>query len=182
MPASVPNLLFLHVLVVLFCATADGFVASPLQASDCLLSTRSALGRSIFQVTSSSDDGDDEDFSIEVDTSQFRRGKKAAQFSLKSRGSGTNRKSLGAGKSSGSTTVHVCTNCGAESVKWMGRCGTCSSWGTLVEEEVRGPPRDNSKGVADHTRHLFPDFFYTNPTSPPTIAKNKIKRPHKNKT
>ncbi len=29
-----------------------------------------------------------------------------------------------------------CTNCGAESPKWMGQCPSCKSWNTLVEEKV----------------------------------------------
>ena len=33
-------------------------------------------------------------------------------------------------------TVWVCTSCGAESVKWMGRCPSCGEWNTMVEEKV----------------------------------------------
>lgn len=35
-------------------------------------------------------------------------------------------------------TKFVCSNCGAETVRWMGRCPQCSSWNTLEEtvEEV----------------------------------------------
>ena len=29
-----------------------------------------------------------------------------------------------------------CTNCGAESPKWMGQCPSCREWNTLVEEKV----------------------------------------------
>ncbi len=29
-----------------------------------------------------------------------------------------------------------CTNCGAESPKWMGQCPACREWNTLVEEKV----------------------------------------------
>jgi DNA repair protein RadA/Sms len=29
-----------------------------------------------------------------------------------------------------------CTNCGAESPKWMGQCPSCKEWNTLVEEKV----------------------------------------------
>ena len=29
-----------------------------------------------------------------------------------------------------------CTNCGAESPKWMGQCPACKAWNTLVEEKV----------------------------------------------
>jgi DNA repair protein RadA/Sms len=35
-------------------------------------------------------------------------------------------------------TVHRCSECGATSAKWTGRCGDCGAWGSLVEE--RGAP------------------------------------------
>ena len=31
---------------------------------------------------------------------------------------------------------YVCQECGAESVKWLGRCPSCGQWNTLVEESV----------------------------------------------
>lgn len=31
-------------------------------------------------------------------------------------------------------TVYVCTECGYESAKWMGKCPACESWNTLIEE------------------------------------------------
>jgi DNA repair protein RadA/Sms len=34
----------------------------------------------------------------------------------------------------GQKTVYVCQNCGAETAKWLGRCPSCNSWNTLVEE------------------------------------------------
>ncbi|MCB0637116.1 MAG: DNA repair protein RadA [Lewinella sp.] len=33
-------------------------------------------------------------------------------------------------------TVFYCTNCGAESPKWMGQCHHCGEWNTYVEEKV----------------------------------------------
>ena len=48
------------------------------------------------------------------------------------------------GKSgSGDAVVHVCTNCGAEYVKWMGRCPTCKEWNTIQEFKVE---RERSGG------------------------------------
>lgn len=35
-----------------------------------------------------------------------------------------------------SKTVFVCSDCGAESSKWMGRCTACSAWNTLTEEVI----------------------------------------------
>lgn len=33
-------------------------------------------------------------------------------------------------------TVYFCSNCGAESSKWVGRCPECGEWNTFVEERV----------------------------------------------
>jgi len=35
-----------------------------------------------------------------------------------------------------SKTIYVCTNCGAESSKWVGRCNSCGEWNTYVEEII----------------------------------------------
>lgn len=34
-------------------------------------------------------------------------------------------------------SVYFCSDCGAESPKWMGKCPSCGAWGTFVEELVR---------------------------------------------
>ncbi len=34
------------------------------------------------------------------------------------------------------TTKYVCSECGYESAKWMGRCSSCGEWNTLVEEKI----------------------------------------------
>ena len=33
-------------------------------------------------------------------------------------------------------TVYVCTNCGEMSPRWMGKCPSCGSWNTMVEDVV----------------------------------------------
>lgn len=38
-------------------------------------------------------------------------------------------------------TIYICSNCGYQSAKWLGKCPECSSWGTLEEEVV-----SNNKG------------------------------------
>src|SRR5437763_9813626 len=43
-------------------------------------------------------------------------------------------------------TVYRCTECGAEYLKWQGRCDTCGEWNTLVEETVA--PRVSAEGGA----------------------------------
>ncbi|MBE6585629.1 MAG: DNA repair protein RadA [Ruminococcaceae bacterium] len=41
-------------------------------------------------------------------------------------------------------TVYVCTECGAQSPKWMGKCPHCGKWNTMVEEEVQPEPEKTS--------------------------------------
>ncbi|MFL6174353.1 MAG: DNA repair protein RadA [Marmoricola sp.] len=38
--------------------------------------------------------------------------------------------------------AYQCSECGWETVKWVGRCGECQAWGTLVE---RGAPRSRAQ-------------------------------------
>lgn len=35
-----------------------------------------------------------------------------------------------------SRTMYVCSECGYETPKWMGRCPECGSWNTLIEQEA----------------------------------------------
>jgi DNA repair protein RadA/Sms len=46
-------------------------------------------------------------------------------------------------------TVFVCQECGAQSPKWLGRCGDCGAWNSLVEER----PQDASP--ASLTGHRY---------------------------
>lgn len=41
-------------------------------------------------------------------------------------------------------SVYICQNCSAESAKWLGRCPSCGSWNTFVEEVVRTTPSRTS--------------------------------------
>lgn len=44
-------------------------------------------------------------------------------------------------------SVYACTECGAQSPRWLGRCPQCGSWSTLVEE-VEAPPTRAADFVA----------------------------------
>ena len=53
-------------------------------------------------------------------------------------------------------TVHRCTECGWPSPTWVGRCGGCDAWNTMVEEvDLRGaeasapPPTSSPARIAD---------------------------------
>ena len=37
-------------------------------------------------------------------------------------------------------TIYVCTACGEESPRWMGRCPSCGAWNTMQEDVVRQTP------------------------------------------
>lgn len=45
------------------------------------------------------------------------------------------------------TTEYRCENCGYKSPKWLGRCPSCSSWDTMLEERIekRSPGKRRSK-------------------------------------
>ena len=34
-------------------------------------------------------------------------------------------------------SIYVCTSCGADSVKWIGKCPACGEWNTYVEEVIK---------------------------------------------
>lgn len=51
-------------------------------------------------------------------------------------------------------TSYVCQNCGAESLKWVGRCPSCNEWNTYVEERVsQSKPRG---GLVEISRSAVP--------------------------
>ncbi len=37
-------------------------------------------------------------------------------------------------------TIFICTECGAQSPKWMGKCPHCGKWNTMAEETVQAEP------------------------------------------
>ncbi|MBQ9314208.1 MAG: DNA repair protein RadA [Clostridia bacterium] len=45
-------------------------------------------------------------------------------------------------------TVFVCSNCGNESPKWLGKCPACNSWNTFYEEKVIKDKTTNERKVA----------------------------------
>ncbi len=48
----------------------------------------------------------------------------------------------------GTKTLFVCQSCGAQSLKWMGKCPSCESWNTLVEEILAAPMfTDDRRGI-----------------------------------
>ncbi len=43
-------------------------------------------------------------------------------------------------------TIYSCTECGAQSAQWHGRCPACEAWNTLVEERVAPSARAGARG------------------------------------
>ena len=52
-----------------------------------------------------------------------------------------------------SKTVYFCTECGAETMKWQGRCPSCGAWNTIEEhKEKPSPVARAQKGTAGTIR------------------------------
>ena len=51
-------------------------------------------------------------------------------------------------------TVYVCSNCGADSPKWVGKCPSCGEWNSYVEELIakESPAKRSIPGFADKDR------------------------------
>ncbi|MFH1744886.1 MAG: DNA repair protein RadA, partial [bacterium] len=49
------------------------------------------------------------------------------------------------------STIYACSNCGAQSPKWSGRCLECGSWGTLKQEVV-----DNKEVLKRENKKIAP--------------------------
>jgi len=46
-------------------------------------------------------------------------------------------------------TKYICSNCGAVSLKYQGKCFECQSWGTLVETHIDPEPKKQRSGSAE---------------------------------
>ncbi len=44
----------------------------------------------------------------------------------------------------GPKTIFVCTECGAQSPKWLGKCPHCGKWNTMAEEIVQAEPEKSA--------------------------------------
>ncbi len=45
-------------------------------------------------------------------------------------------------------SVYICSQCGYETSKWLGKCPSCDSWGTLEEEVIKIQPKNIKKESA----------------------------------
>jgi Rubredoxin metal binding domain len=92
------------------------------------------------------DDDDDEPFP-DVNVQNFCPPSGASFGFNRGHSSPATRKAVGTSASS-MARIHICTNCGAESVKWMGRCTVCKEWNTMQEHQViRQAPGSTSNSI-----------------------------------
>lgn len=52
-----------------------------------------------------------------------------------------------------SKTVFICSNCGNESSKWLGKCPACNSWNSFYEEKV---VMSSAKSASQKNKDVFP--------------------------
>ena len=116
--------------------------------------------RQWLEMMNDDDNDDDDDEPPDVDITQFSPPKSSVSYGPgRGRSAPSQRKAMGTSGSS-STSVHVCTNCGAEFVKWMGRCPTCREWNTLQEFKVdRG--ESSTKGIDPSISQILHHNWYT---------------------
>jgi DNA repair protein RadA/Sms len=53
-------------------------------------------------------------------------------------------------------TAYFCSNCGYESAKWLGKCPSCNSWNTFVEEVLSKGTDKNGNGWKDYSNDRRP--------------------------
>ena len=55
-----------------------------------------------------------------------------------------------------SNTIFVCSECGATSPRWLGRCPSCGKFNTMAEEIVAPAAAASKKAATHHTAHALP--------------------------
>ncbi len=55
-------------------------------------------------------------------------------------------------------TKFICTSCGYESPKWLGKCPNCESWNSFTEETVETGKKKQKTNYNDVTAHKLSDF------------------------
>ncbi len=48
-------------------------------------------------------------------------------------------------------TIYVCTQCGCQAPKWVGRCSDCGGWNTMQEEVFTPTPAPKAPGSVQHS-------------------------------
>lgn len=59
-------------------------------------------------------------------------------------------------------TIFICSECGYETAKWMGKCTCCNAWNTLVEQEIKKHTAMNGSRIIKSTVSKLKDIQVTN--------------------
>ena len=51
-------------------------------------------------------------------------------------------------------TVFVCSECGNESAKWLGKCPACNSWNTFYEQKIIESKNNKLSGPESKERNI----------------------------
>ncbi|MFC2076509.1 DNA repair protein RadA [candidate division KSB1 bacterium] len=74
-------------------------------------------------------------------------------------------------------TRFFCGQCGAESIKWQGRCPNCGEWNSLVEERVAPTSKSSPKGYSAVS--VDPDGYRTEGAVPLSQVTNVTEERHR---
>lgn len=55
--------------------------------------------------------------------------------------------------------MFVCQECGAQSPRWIGKCASCSSWNSYVEEQMMSAPKNRSESLFREDPILLSDIM-----------------------
>lgn len=51
-------------------------------------------------------------------------------------------------------TTFFCQNCGAQHAQWVGQCGSCKEWNTIVEEVIQKEEKEIGNHHQTHKKEL----------------------------
>lgn len=74
-----------------------------------------------------------------------------------------------------SKTVYVCSECGMDSPKWVGRCPSCGAWNTMKEMTIR--PETNSVSNDRQARHALAGIGQHSPSPIPLSQVSATEEP-----
>jgi DNA repair protein RadA/Sms len=70
--------------------------------------------------------------------------------------------------------IFVCSNCGSEHLKWLGRCPDCQTWGSLTEEVPQAPSLGFRKGPPVQNAPVSSVLALDETTVPAAISRTPI--------